>query len=441
MIRAQAAALIGAVALVLAPPARAESPEISAEQWKSLVKAVRIVKRDYVAPVDDARLARACAARVYAMPSLKAAAPPPVTALTDVPVMLRAAAEAVPGVLPAQLVADCLTGMLGSLDAYTRFVPPAEARELTITDGAAVGIEITVRDQAVLVVEAIEGGPAAAAGIKPGDRVVAVAGRSLDGLALHEVVSRLRGRVGSAVTVTIARGAEVLEFPMTRATVRMTSVKSRTVGPGYLHLRVRRFEERTLGDIDAAIAPLLEKADTTPRALLIDLRDNPGGLFRSAIELAAGLLPPGTVIGSTDGRHPNAKRRVTGERRSWARDAVAEWLRAVPAAVLVNGGTASGSEIVTAALQAHGRATVLGTPTFGMGSIQTLVPLDGGAQMRLTTEVWLTPKGESFEGRPLTPDVMLMTARGVSPGAEGATGDTEVEQAVDILKTRRPAPR
>jgi carboxyl-terminal processing protease len=330
--------------------------------------------------------------------------------------------------------------MLASLDAHTRYVSADEAKEMIGGEVGAVGVEVTIRDGVVIVYEVIENGPAAAAGIRPGDRVAAIGGRSLDGLALHEVTRRLRGRTGSVVTVTIARGAEVLEFPLTRAIVRLITVKSQVLPPAYLHLRVQRFEERTLGEIDAAIAPLLEKIETTPRALLLDLRDNPGGLFRTAIDLAASLLPPNTVIGSTDGRRPDAKQRVTGQRRAWARESVAEWLRGVPAAVLVNGWSASGSEIVASALQAHGRALLLGTPTFGMGSIQSYVPLDDGAHMRLTTAVWLTPKGESFDGRPLTPDVVLVT-RGGSPAAGGAARDVELEQAVETLKTRGAAPR
>ena len=439
MIRPVIVMLVIALAMLAAPDAGAQSPEIAPEHWKSLAKVVRIVKRDYVTAVDDARLAAGCADRVYTLPSLKAMRPAgPVASLTDIPVVLRSAADAAKDTLPAQLVSACLGGMLGSLDAHSRYVPPDEARQFT-TGAAAVGLELTVHNNTVFVVEVVEGSPAAGAGIKPGDRVAAIGGRSLDGLALHEVTRRLRGHVGSEVTVTIARGAEVLEFPMTRAIVRYVTMKANVIEPGFLHLRLRQFNESTLREIEQALAPLLEKVDTTPRALLLDLRDNSGGLLRTAIDLAAGFLPPNAVIGSTDGRNPVSKHRMTGDRRIWAREALGEWLRTVPVAVLVNHGTASGAEIVAAALQSHGRALVLGTPTVGMGSIQTLIPLDDGGQMRLTTAVWLTPKGESFDGKPLTPDTMLVSSRGAVPGSDAK--DVELQQAVEVFKTRRTPAR
>jgi carboxyl-terminal processing protease len=227
---------------------------------------------------------------------------------------------------------------------------------------------------------------------------------------------------------------------VTRAIVKPVTVRSRVIAPAILHLIVRRFDDSTLGETDAAIAPLLERIDTTPRALLLDLRDDTGGLFRGAIDFAGGLLPPGTVIGSLEGRHPTANQRISGE-RAWAREAVAEWLRKVPMAVLVNGGTASGAEIVAAALQAHGRAPVLGTPTAGSGSIQTLLPLDDGGYLRLTTARWRTPKLEPLDDRPVTPDVLLVTGQSATAGAGAPARDVMLEQAVDILKTRRTAPR
>jgi carboxyl-terminal processing protease len=431
--------MLVALAMLAAPEAGAQSPEIAPEQWKSLAKAVRIVKRDYVTVVDDERLAAGCADRVYTLPSLKARRPTqPVASLSDIPIALRSAADAAKDTLPAEIISACLGGMLGALDAHSRYVPPDEARQFTI-GAASVGLELTVYNNTVFVVEVIEGGPAAAAGIKPGDRVAAIGGRSLDGLALHEVTRRLRGHVGSEVTVTIARGTDVLEFPMTRAVVKYVTMKAHVLDPGFVHLRLRQFNEGTLREIEAALAPLLEKVDTMPRALMLDLRDNSGGLLRTAIDLAAGLLPPNAVIGSTDGRNPVVKYRVTGDRRIWTREAVGEWLRTVPIAVLVNHGTASGAEIVAAALQAHGRALVLGTPTVGMGSIQTLIPLDDGGQMRLTTAVWLTPKGESFDGKPLTPDMLLVSSRGAVPGSD--TKDVELQQAVEVFKTRRTPAR
>lgn len=439
MARTRTLLLAAALALVPAAGARAEPPEIATEQWKRLARAVRLVRREYVVPVDDAKLARGCAERVHALPALAAAPPgPPAAALTDVPVVLRAAAGAVPEGVQAQLVPECLAGMLASLDAHSRYVPPAEGREFMREAGAGVGLELSLRGPGVMVLDVFDGSPAAGAGIRPGDRLVAIDGRSLDGLALGEITRRLRGRPGSAVTVTIARGAEVLELPMARAAVRPTTVRSRVIAPAILYMRVWRFDERTLGDVEAAIAPLLEKIETTPRALLLDLRDNGGGLLRAAIDFAAGLLPPGVTVGSTDGRTPAAQRRHHGQ-RGWTRENVTEWMRAVPAAVLVNGGTSSGAEMVAAALQAHGRAALLGTPTAGVGSIQTLLPLDDGAYLRLTTARWLTPRGETLEGRPLTPDVTLVTARGPAP--DGAARDVELDEAVEVLKTRRTAPR
>jgi C-terminal peptidase prc len=437
VIRAVMAAAAGLV--LVATDARAEPPEIAPEHWKALVKAVRTVKREYVAPVDDARLGQACTQRVHALPALRQApSPAPVTTLGDVPVALRAAA-AMPGVAPRELVAECVAGMLASLDAHSRLLSAEESREMTLGADGGTGLELTIRDQAVVIVDVFEGGPAAAAGVQPGDRLAAIAGRSVDGLSLSEVTRRLRGRVGSPVTMTVGRGAEVLELALTRSVVKATSVRARVIEPAILYLGIRRFEERTLGEVSSAIAPLVEKIETMPRALLLDLRDDAGGLFRTAVDFAGGLLPPGAVVGSTDGRQPSSRRRITAE-RAWAREDVAEWLRKVPMAVLVNGGTGSGAEMVTAALQAHGRAQILGTPTAGSGSIQTILPFDDTTYLRLTTALWLTPKGEALEGRPITPDVLLLTARNVALGGAGAR-DAALDEAIEVLKTRRTAPR
>jgi carboxyl-terminal processing protease len=421
-------ATMAVMALMLATEGHADSPEIPPAQWKGLVKAVRTIKREYVTAVDDERLARGCAQRVKI-------SSPPVTGLTDVPVVLRAAAAAAPGMTAKELVGQCLTGMLASLDARSVFISAEESREMMAAGTGAAGVELTRQDEAIVVVETIDGGPAATAGIRAGDRVAAIGGRSVEGLTLVEVTRRLRGRVGSTVSVSIARGAEVLELTLTRAVVKPVTVKARVVAPAILHLVVRRFDESTLGETDAALAPLLEKLDTTPRALLLDLRDDTGGLFRGATDFAGALLPPGALVGALAGRRLETPQRITGE-RAWAREPVAEWLRKVPMAVVVNGGTASGAEIVAAALQAHGRAQVLGTPTAGVGSIQTLVPLDDGSYLRLTTARWLTPKLEALDGRPVTPDVLLVTPQRTGSGAR----DTMLEQAVDIVKSRRTAP-
>jgi carboxyl-terminal processing protease len=423
-------AIAAAGVLFLVAPARAQPADLPPEQWKSLSKAVRIIRRDYVDPVDDQRLAQGCAQRVSAMPGVRKDAHLAVGALTDVPPMLRAAATG--AVVPKDLVAECLGGMLESLDAGSSFVTPPGGRE---TGGgfAATGLELTRREQAIVVVDVYEGSPAASAGIRAGDRLAAIAGRSVDGVPLAEVTRRLRGTVGSTVSLTIARGAEVLELTLTRAIVKPITVKAHVVAPAILHLKIRRFEESTLGEADAAIAPLIDKLETTPRALLLDLRDDTGGLFRSAIDLATGFLPAGASVGSLEGRRTDKDQKIVGQ-RTWARESVREWLQKVPATVLVNDGTASGAEIVAAALQAHGRALVLGTPTAGAGSIQTLFPVDNGAFLRLTTARWLTPKAERLDRRPVAPDIALVIA--LRPGPPSAR-DAMLEDALDYLKTRR----
>ena len=425
--------LAGGLVMALAAAAHAQPADLPPEQWKSLSKAVRIIKRDYVDPVDDQRLAQGCAQRVATLPGVRAGARPPVGALTDVPPLLRAAAAGSVG--PKDLVAECLSGMVESLDALSSFLPPQDARELG-GGFAATGVELTRREQAIVIVEVFEGSPAATAGIRAGDRLAAIGGRSVDGLSLVEITRRLRGRTGSSVVLTIARGAEVLDFTLTRAVVKTVTVKAHVVAPAILHLKIRRFEESTLGEADVAIAALLDKIETTPRALLLDLRDDSGGLFRSAIDFAAAPLPAGAAVGSFEGRRVEGSQRIVGQ-RAWARESVAEWLQKVPTTVLVNGGTASGAEIVAAALQAHGRALVVGTPTAGIGSIQTLFPVDDGAYLRLTTARWLTPKAETLDRRPVMPDVSLVTGAATAAG----TRDVMLEHAVEYVKTRRTAPR
>lgn len=199
-------------------------------------------------------------------------------------------------------------------------------------------------------------------------------------------------------------------------------------------MRVSRLNDNTAPDIERAISPLLEEKTPTLRGLLLDLRNNGGGLLLAATAVAGVFLPDGTLVGTIDGRSAKARARFTVVPRRSESEAAAVALRATPLVVLVNAGTASGGEIVAAALRAHGRATLVGAPSSGNGHIQTIFPLDRGAALRLTTGTWLTPKGEPIDGHPLGPDVTFRTGRGYSGSAPNGARDVEVEQALEVLK-------
>jgi carboxyl-terminal processing protease len=301
-----------------------------------------------------------------------------------------------------ELVAGAINGMLNALDPHSAYLTPDVYKDLQMeTQGrfGGLGIEITVRNGVLTVVSPIEDTPAFTAGIKAGDQIIKIEEEFTKDMALTQAVKRLRGPKGSKVSISIKRDgvAELLDFTLVRDTIRVQSVRSRTLEEGYGYIRVAQFQERTDRDIQKAIEQLMaEKAGL--KGLVLDLRNNPGGLLTQAVRVTDLFLDSGLIV-YTEGRLENQKQKYFARKEN-------SWME-FPIVVLVNGGSASASEIVAGALQDHHRAIVLGTKTFGKGSVQTILPLDDQSALRLTTARYYTPKGRSIQATGIVPDIVM----------------------------------
>src|SRR4051794_11689343 len=303
-------------------------------------------------------------------------------------------------VRPEKLVDNALKGMLTRLDPHSDYMDEREYQDLLATTSGAfggVGIEISVEDGGPQVIAAIEGTPASAAGVEPGDRIVKANGEPIIGLDITDVVRRLRGSPGTAVVLTIARANRPsFDVPITRAIIRVDSIKA-ALKPGHIgYIRISTFNENTPEALGAALGQLRQQAGGRLAGFVLDLRNDAGGLLDSSVEVAADFLDSGTIV-STRGRRPD-------ENRVFEAAPNGDLVRGVPMVVLINGASASASEIVAGALQDNRRATVVGTRSFGKGSVQSIIPIEGNGALRLTTALYYTPSGNSIQGRGITPD-------------------------------------
>jgi carboxyl-terminal processing protease len=347
---------------------------------------------------------------------------------------------------PNKLVYGAIRGMLRTLDPHSSFMPPDVYREMQIeTEGrfGGLGIEITIRDDILTVVSPIEGTPAFRAGIEPGDQIVKVDGESTKDMSLVDAVKKLRGPEGSAVTISVLRKdfAEPKDFTLTRAVIQIKSVRWKKLPDDIGYIKLRSFQKTTADELADALQDLEEQR---VRALVLDLRNNPGGLLEQAITVSDEFLEPGKLIVYTKGRL--AGQNMKGFSKN-DRAHIAEFM-----VILINEGSASASEIVAGALQDLGRATVMGTQSFGKGSVQTIIPLSDGSGLRLTTAKYFTPKGREIQGKGITPDIIVEEAK--TPQAEDEQGkptpprnrrqialpgddlsdDLQLQKAVDFLK-------
>ncbi len=300
-----------------------------------------------------------------------------------------------------ELIYGAVKGMLDTLDPHTAFMTPETFKEMQVeTSGSfgGLGIEITVKDRMLTVVAPIDGTPADRAGIQPGDRIVKIEGQLTKDLTLMDAVRKLRGPKGSKVTIGILREGtlEPFEVTLVRETIEVRSVRSKDLGEGIFYVRLSQFQERTGKDLDKALEQA-QKAVAT--ALILDLRNDPGGLLNQAVAVSDMFLDKDQLIVYTQGRLKNQDLRFTAEHST----GYPKW----PMVVLVNGGSASASEIVAGALQDWKRAVILGTKTFGKGSVQTVIPLSDGSGLRLTTSKYFTPRGRSIHGIGITPDIVV----------------------------------
>jgi len=300
-----------------------------------------------------------------------------------------------------KLISGAINGMLETLDPHSNFMTPEVFKEMqTETRGSfgGVGFEITIRDKVLTVVAPIEDTPASRAGIQPGDQILRINGKSTKDMNLMDAVKLMRGPQGTQVTITIMRSGftEPRDFTLTRAIIPIRSVRSKTLEEGYGYIKINQFIEKTHADMKAALSRL--ESNGTLKGLILDLRNDPGGLLEQAVKVADEFLESGLIV-YTEGRVEGQKMKFYAQKKAKEHD--------YPLIVLVNAGSASASEIVAGALQDHGRAVILGTPTFGKGSVQTIIPLEDGSALRLTTARYFTPSGRSIQAQGITPDIVV----------------------------------
>src|SRR6266571_1283920 len=315
-----------------------------------------------------------------------------------------------------KLITEAINGMLTGLDPHSAYLDAEAFRELQVgTQGqfGGLGIEVGMEDGFVKVISPIEDTPAFRAGIKPGDLIIKLDDTPVKGMSLNDAVKKMRGKPNTSIILTISRKGESapVVVTLTRAVIRVQSVKSKMLEPGYVWIRVSQFQEGTAESMVKHIEALFRQGQV--KGLVLDLRNDPGGLLHGAVAISSAFLPPKSLVVSTDGRAEDAKKKFFASADDYARrgDDVLKNLPAavktVPMVVLVNGGSASASEIVAGALQDHKRAKVMGTQTFGKGSVQTIMPLGNNTAIKLTTARYYTPGGRSIQALGITPDIMV----------------------------------
>jgi len=317
-----------------------------------------------------------------------------------------------------KLISDAIAGMVASLDPHSQYFDKKsfkEFREGTTGRFVGVGIEITQEDGLVKVVSPIEGSPADRAGLKTGDLITKIDDTAVKGLSLNDAVKKMRGEPNTKVLLTIFRKDESRTFPVTivREEIKTQSVKVKVVEPGYAWVRLSQFQERTVDDFARKLDEVY-KQEPRLKGLVLDLRNDPGGLLDAAVAVSAAFLPENVTVVSTNGQLAESKFAYKAAPEFYQRRGSGDPLKKLPAAlktvplvVLVNEGSASASEIVAGALQDHKRATIMGSQTFGKGSVQTVRPLGPETALKLTTARYYTPSGKSIQARGIVPDVMI----------------------------------
>ena len=326
-----------------------------------------------------------------------------------------------------KLITEAINGMLSGLDPHSAYLDAEAFKDLQIsTQGefGGLGIEVGMEDGLVKVVSPIEDTPAYHAGIKSGDLIFKLDDALVKGMTLNDAVKRMRGKPGSKITLTVLRKGESkpLSFVITRAVIKTQSVKSKLVEPGYGFVRITQFQEHTGENLAAALSALVKQNNGDLSGLVLDLRNDPGGLLTGAVGVSAAFLPKDALVVYTDGRTEDAKMRLTTTPEDYLRgpgdkdylQGLPASIKNVPMVVLVNGGSASASEIVSGALQDHKRAVIMGTQTFGKGSVQTIIPLGGNTAIKLTTARYYTPSGRSIQAKGIAPDIVVEDPAGAA---------------------------
>jgi carboxyl-terminal processing protease len=334
----------------------------------------------------------------------------------------RIKADYVEPVDDKKLIGEAINGMLNGLDPHSAYLDAEAFRELQVgTQGefGGLGIEVGMEDGFVKVISPIEDTPAFRAGLKPGDLIIKLDETNVKGMSLNDAVKRMRGKPNTDITLTVIRkgDAKPRVITLTRAIIQIQSVKFKLVEPGYAYVRVTQFQEHTPEKMVNAVEKMFKDNQAPMKGLVLDLRNDPGGLLNAAVAVSAAFLPQNALVVYTDGRTEDSKMRLYASSEYYLRGTKDDYLKKLPAAiktvpmvVLVNGGSASASEIVAGALQDHKRAIVMGTQTFGKGSVQTILPLGNSTAIKLTTARYYTPNGRSIQAKGITPDILVEEA-------------------------------
>jgi carboxyl-terminal processing protease len=313
------------------------------------------------------------------------------------------------------LIEGAINGMLTSLDPHSNYLNAKNFDDMKVqTRGefGGLGIEVSMENGLVKVVSPIDDTPAARAGLRPGDLITNLNGEAVQGLTLPEAVEKMRGPVNSDITLTIRReGRDPFDVKLTRANIKIQSVRSHLQGSDVGYIRITSFNEQTDVGLNAAMKNLKQQASNKLSGIILDLRNNPGGLLDQAVAVSDAFLDKGEIV-STRGRRAEDAQRYDARQGDIA--------NGLPVVVLINGGSASASEIVAGALQDHHRAILVGTKSFGKGSVQTIIPLPGHGAMRLTTARYYTPSGRSIQAKGIDPDIVIEAAKIEKPQTDAS---------------------
>ena len=322
-------------------------------------------------------------------------------------VFARIKSDYVEPVEDKKLLEDSIQGMLAGLDPHSAYLDAESFKDVRVeTEGqfGGLGIEVTMENGFVKVVAPIEDTPAAAAGLKTGDLIIRLDDKAVKGMTLTDAVRLMRGKPGSDIILTVVREGsnKPLKFTVTRAVIKIQSVKQKLLDPGYGYVRITQFQSGTTKNLQTSIKKLETENKGPLKGLILDLRNNPGGVLNAAVGVSDAFLNKGLIV-YTEGRVSDSKLKFSA--------APGDLLNGAPMVVLVNGGSASASEIVAGALQDHKRAVVMGTKTFGKGSVQTIVPVSNGAALKITTARYYTPDGRSIQAAGIAPDIVTEDAK------------------------------
>ncbi|HUF22024.1 MAG TPA: S41 family peptidase [Burkholderiales bacterium] len=336
-----------------------------------------------------------------------------------------------------KLISAAIHGMLSGLDPHSSYLDAEAFKELQVgTQGefGGLGIEVGMEEGFVKVVAPIEDTPAWRAGLKSGDLIIKLDDTNVKGMTLNDAVKRMRGKPGTDIVITYIRQGDQKPqvVTITRAVIQIQSVKTQLIEPGYAYFRITQFQEHTGETLAKSIEKHFKENKGPMKGMVLDLRNDPGGLLNSAVAVSAVFLPKDALVVYTEGRSADAKMKLyarpeyylRGGRTDYLRDLPKE-VKTVPMVVLVNNGSASASEIVAGALQDHKRAVIMGTQTFGKGSVQTILPLGNGTAIKLTTARYYTPEGRSIQAKGITPDIVVEEAT----IAEGDASAARVREA------------